>query len=96
MDVGVEALARVWFGKAFPNKYHFRVMRRELYDLSEDRGETLNISNENVAVQRELGNYLWEWIEATYRTGILPEVQGRDLATDKDLLEKLRGLGYVE
>jgi arylsulfatase A-like enzyme/Flp pilus assembly protein TadD len=73
-------------------KYHFiDAPKPELYDLSKDPGETLNLFDQKKAVSEEMRALLAKTIQQNSGNGELAEKSGLDPA----LAERLRSLGYV-
>ena len=94
VDVGVEALARAWTRLDLPSlKYRARVVRRELYDLEEDPGETVNLAGTGLAVEAELAKELTAWMDWVYGPGSMLGAHREELT--EEMLEDLRGLGYL-
>ena len=66
----------------------------ELYDLSSDPGETLNLAVSEASRSAELRAAVEAWVEANRRIG--ETFAGSSAAPDDDVLERLRSLGYIE
>src|SRR5262249_45855171 len=65
--------------------------RKELYDLSSDPGELKNLYRPTDPVSRELDRKLTDWNQQ------LPRRKGKSAPmTDRQSLERLRSLGYVQ
>ena len=89
-DVAVELAARLWQGAGTANPYRSRVIRRELYDIVEDPGETTNLAADRPHVRRRLERELWRWIDDVYADWV-----PRDPYRSPEELELLRSLGYL-
>jgi arylsulfatase A-like enzyme len=66
----------------------------ELYDLSSDPGETVNLADSDASRSAELRAAVEAWVEANRRIG--ETFAGSSAAPDDDVLERLRSLGYIE
>ena len=66
----------------------------ELYDLSSDPGETVNLAGSDAAKSSELRATVEAWVEANRRIG--EAFVGSSTAPDDDVLERLRSLGYID
>lgn len=67
--------------------------RRELYDLIEDPGETVNLIDQQPEVAARLAGYLAEWREQTPVFVPSPDRERGEISADD--LDALRALGYV-
>ncbi len=63
---------------------------RELYNIREDPGEDRNLSSESAEQTGRLLGLLDEWLRAT------PKYAGGTRQLDPAVIERLRGLGYVQ
>jgi arylsulfatase A-like enzyme len=85
----------LWRGS---NKYIFSPgdseAPEELYDLSADPGETVNLATSEAATSAELRTEVEAWINANRR--ISEAFSGSSATPDEDVLERLRSLGYIE
>lgn len=64
--------------------------KRELYDLSKDPNEKVNLYSADHPVSRELESQLNQWLKDT------EEESGTAAKLDKDALERLKALGYIQ
>ena len=64
--------------------------KRELYDLSNDPNERENLYKEDDGVSKELESRLKEWLKT------VKEETGSPAKLDKEALDRLKALGYVQ
>ncbi len=93
LDATVGLVGRLWVAPEDYNIYRWRHLVPELYDLVEDPGELTNLSGRMPALELELSNRLWRWIETTYRRGRDWESSSPELS--EETAEALRALGYL-
>jgi len=90
----VEARLKFWRQKNGINPYRSRVYKTELYDLDSDPGETRNLSPSELPVEDRLRTLLFEWTDSgNYQIDSKELYDEKKL--DKDTLEMLKALGYV-
>ncbi|MDY7038859.1 MAG: sulfatase-like hydrolase/transferase, partial [Thermodesulfobacteriota bacterium] len=64
--------------------------KRELYDLSDDPGEKVNLYKPDLAAANELGTELSRWLTQE------SEVASEPINLEKDTIDRLKSLGYVQ
>jgi hypothetical protein len=69
--------------------------RYYFFDLSNDPGETTNLSPSKGSEEARLRTRLAEWMKE-YEAADAPEAAGGDLPLDAETKQQLRALGYVE
>ena len=89
-DLAVEILARLWTRDPLLNPYHCRVIRRELYDITADHDETVNLAGSGLPEEDDLARALWSWMDRTYGRGAVREVETDEFTPE--LFEELREL----
>jgi len=93
-DKIVESRLRFWEQKMDINPYRSRVFKTELYDLENDPGETRNLIASGLVEEDKLRGLLFEWLDSGNYQISSDEVNYKE-KLDKDTVEKLKALGYV-
>lgn len=72
--------------------HDFKNKKEELYDLSIDSGETVNIITKEPQLHNEIRNKLSEWLTIVKE----PKVKTKRVELDAESVERLKSLGYIE
>ncbi len=72
--------------------HDFKNKKEELYDLSVDPGETINVLTEEPEFHNEVRNKLSEWLTAVGE----PKVKTKRVELNDESVERLKSLGYIE
>jgi len=86
------------FRQSFYHKRPGGTSERELYHLGADEGETINLASEGgnslLSLREEL--FQWIWISWLERKRLPKEGGTEEVIFDKESLDRLRALGYVQ